>query len=140
MGLNPIGSDFADAAERMQAGGMDGIKLMVNGHLLDQFWSPLTNDLTGPYGGATLENRLRLSMDVLDTMRKRVVAQFIIGIRFTADEVQKGRITQTEGLEIAKRLTATGQVDFLNVNRGRIHTDAAMTDLIPVQGMPSAPL
>jgi 2,4-dienoyl-CoA reductase-like NADH-dependent reductase (Old Yellow Enzyme family) len=37
-------NDFADAAERMKSGGMDGIELQVYGHLLDQFWSPLTND------------------------------------------------------------------------------------------------
>jgi NADPH-dependent 2,4-dienoyl-CoA reductase/sulfur reductase-like enzyme len=34
---------------------------------------------------------------------------------------------------------ASGQVDFLNVIRGQIHTDPAMTDVIPVQGMKSAP-
>ncbi|MFD2740605.1 FAD-dependent oxidoreductase [Sulfitobacter aestuarii] len=132
-------SDFADAAERMQAGGMDGIELQVYGHLLDQFWSPLTNDLTGPYGADTLENRMRFPMDVLEAIRKRVGADFIVGLRYTADEAQKGGITPEEGLEISKRLAATGQVDFLNVIRGRIHTDPAMTDVIPVQGMKSAP-
>lgn len=131
--------DFADAAERMQAGGMDGIELQVYGHLLDQFWSPLTNDLVGPYGADTLENRMRFPMDVLEAIRKRVGKEFIVGLRYTADEAQKGGITATEGLEISKRLAATGQVDFLNVIKGRIHTDPAMTDVIPVQGMPSAP-
>ena len=52
-------NDFADAAERMKSGGMDGIELQVYGHLLDQFWSPLTNDLIGPYGNDTLENRMK---------------------------------------------------------------------------------
>ncbi len=131
--------DFADAAERMKAGGMDGIELQVYGHLLDQLWSPLTNDLTGPYGADTLENRMRFPMDVLGAIRKRVGAEFIIGFRYTADEAQKGGITAAEGLDISKRLAATGQIDFLNVIRGRIHTDPAMTDVIPVQGMRSAP-
>ena len=137
--IERIINDFADAAERMQAGGMDGIELQVYGHLLDQLWSPLTNDLTGPYGADTLENRMRFPMDVLDAIRKRVGAEFIVGLRYTADEAQKGGITEEEGLEISKRLAATGQVDFLNVIRGRIHTDPAMTDIIPVQGMKSAP-
>ncbi len=132
-------SDFADAAERMKAGGMDGIELQVYGHLLDQFWSPLTNDLTGAYGADTLENRMRFPMDVLDAIRKRVGSEFIIGFRFTADEVQKGGISAADGIEISKHLAATGQLDFLNVVRGRIHTDPAMTDVIPVQGMASAP-
>lgn len=131
--------DFADAAERMKAGGMDGIELQVYGHLLDQFWSPLTNDLTGPYGADTLENRMRFPMDVLEAIRNRVGSDFIVGLRFTADEAQKGGITPQDGLEISKKLAASGQVDFLNVIRGRIHTDPAMTDMIPVQGMKSAP-
>ncbi len=132
-------NDFADAAERMKAGGMDGIELQVYGHLLDQFWSPLTNDLTGPYGADTLENRMRFPMDVVEAIRKRVGNEFIVGLRYTADEAQKGGITAEEGLEISKRLAGTGQIDFLNVIKGRIHTDPAMTDLIPVQGMKSAP-
>jgi len=137
--IERIITDFADAAERMKAGGMDGIELQAYGHLIDQFWSPLTNDLSGPYGADTLENRLRFPMDVLQAIRKRVGPDFIVGMRFTADEVQNGGITQEEGLEITRILSATGQVDFLNVIRGRIHTDPAMTDVIPVQGMRSAP-
>ncbi|MCK4713851.1 MAG: NADH:flavin oxidoreductase, partial [Marinosulfonomonas sp.] len=137
--IDRIITDFADAAERMQAGGMDGIELQVYGHLLDQFWSPLTNNLTGPYGADTLENRLRFPMDVLDAIRKRVGNEFIVGLRYTADEAQKGGITPDEGIEISKHLAATGKVDFLNVIKGRIHTDPAMTDVIPVQGMANAP-
>ncbi|MEO9825826.1 MAG: NADH:flavin oxidoreductase [Paracoccaceae bacterium] len=137
--IERIISDFADAAQRMQAGGMDGIELQAYGHLIDQFWSPLSNDLVGPYGADTMENRLRFPLDVLAAVRKRVGPDFIVGVRYTADEAQKGGITPEEGVEISKALAATGQVDFLNVIRGRIHTDPAMTDVIPVQGMASAP-
>ncbi|RLJ59535.1 hypothetical protein BCF46_1686 [Litoreibacter meonggei] len=137
--IERIITDFADAAERMKAGGMDGIELQVYGHLLDQFWSPLTNDLVGPYGADTLENRMRFPMDVLAAVRKRVGDDFIVGFRYTADEAQKGGITAEEGIEISKKLAASGQLDFLNVIRGRIQTDPAMTDVIPVQGMKSAP-
>lgn len=137
--IERIITDFADAAERMKAGGMDGIELQVYGHLLDQFWSPLTNDLVGPYGADTLENRLRFPMDVVDAIRNRVGDDFIVGLRYTADEVQKGGITVEEGIDISKRLATSGKIDFLNVVRGRIHTDPAMTDLIPLQGMANAP-
>ncbi len=137
--IDRIITDFADAAERMKAGGMDGIELQVYGHLLDQFWSPLTNDLVGPYGADTLENRMRFPMDVLSAVRKRVGDEFIVGFRYTADEAQKGGITPEEGLEISKKLAASGQLDFLNVIKGRVHSDPAMTDVIPVQGMKSAP-
>ena len=137
--IERIITDFADATERMQAGGMDGIELQVYGHLLDQFWSPLTNDLNGPYGGRTLDTRMQLLMDVLTGIRKRVGDDFIVGLRYTADEAAAGGITEEDGLEISKRLAACGMVDFLNVVRGRIHTDPAMTDMIPVQGMKNAP-
>lgn len=131
--------DYATAAERMQAGGMDGVELYAGGHLMDQFWSPLTNTLSGPYGADTLENRVRFTIDVLTAVRKRVGRDFIVGIRATADEMQTGGITEDEGVEIGLLLKATGMVDFLNVNRGRIHTDPAMTKMIPIQGMKSAP-
>lgn len=137
--IERIISDFADAAERMQAGGMDGIEVQIYGHLLDQFWSPLTNDLEGPYGGQTLDSRMALPLAVIDAMRRRVGDDFIIGARYTADEAEAGGISAAEGIEISKRLRDTGQVDFLNVIRGRIHTDPAMTDVIPVQGMKNAP-
>lgn len=132
-------NDFSDATERMKAGGMDGIELQVYGHLLDQFWSPLTNDLQGPYGGQSLDSRMQLLLDVLAACRKRVGDDFIIGLRYTADEAAVGGITPEEGITISKRLADTGMVDFLNVIRGRIHTDPAMTDVIPLQGMKSAP-
>lgn len=133
-----IVKDYADAAERMKAAGVDGIELEAYGHLMDQFWSPLTNTLEAPYGGS-LDNRLRFTLDVLSAMRERVGPEFIIGIRYTADEVIAGGLTRADGLEISRRLKASGMVDFLNVIRGHIETDAGLTDVIPIQGMPSAP-
>jgi 2,4-dienoyl-CoA reductase-like NADH-dependent reductase (Old Yellow Enzyme family)/thioredoxin reductase len=130
--------DYADAAERMQDAGLDGIELQAYGHLMDQFWSERTNTLDAPYGGS-LTNRLRFTREVLDAVRARVGAQFIVGIRYTADEVAQGGISAAEGMEISKILADTGQVDFLNVIRGHIDTDAGLTDVIPVQGMRSAP-
>jgi len=136
--IERIVSDYADAAERMQAGGVDGIELEAYGHLMDQFWSPLTNTLDNPYGGS-LDNRLRFLFMVLGAVRQRIGPEMVLGIRFVADEVQKGGLSREEGLEIAQRLKDSGQVDFLNIIRGRIHTDAALTDVIPVHGMRSAP-
>lgn len=130
--------DYASAAERMQAAGLDGIELQAYGHLMDQFWSPLTNDLDGPYGGS-LDNRLRFTFDVLRAIRKRCGDDFIVGVRYTGDEATPGGLTREDGLEISRRLKDSGMVDFLNVIRGHIDTDAALTDVIPVQGMASAP-
>jgi NADPH-dependent 2,4-dienoyl-CoA reductase/sulfur reductase-like enzyme len=76
---------------------------------------------------------------VLKAVRDRVGPDFIVGLRYTADDLAPNGISAEEGLEIGRRLKASGQVDFLNVIRGHIDTDADLTDVIPVQGMRSAP-
>jgi N-methyl-L-proline demethylase len=136
--IQRIVKDYADAAERMKAAGVDGLELEAYGHLMDQFWSPLTNDLEAPYGGS-LEHRLRFTFEVLAAIRARIGADFIVGIRYTADEAVRGGLGKADGLAISERLKASGMVDFLNVIRGHIDTDPGLTDVIPIQGMASAP-
>ena len=132
--------DYADAAERMAAAGVDGIEFECYGHLMDQFISPLTNGLVdSPYDGTSLDNRLRFAFDVLEACRERVGPKVLLGLRYTADEDAPGGIPVEEGIEMARRFKASGLVDFVNIIRGRIHTDPAMTDVIPIQGMRSAP-
>ena len=129
---------FADAAERMKAGGMDGIEIESYGHLFDQFYSPITNTRNDEYGGE-LENRLRFSKMVLEAMRKRVGTEFIIGLRMSIDEIQPGGLDQNAGLEILKQFERSGLIDFVNVIRGLVATDVQLTGVIPLHGMPSAP-
>jgi 2,4-dienoyl-CoA reductase-like NADH-dependent reductase (Old Yellow Enzyme family) len=136
--LARITKDYAAAAERMQAAGLDGIEIEAYGHLLDGFWSPATNQRTDAYGGS-LDNRLRFTREVLDAIRQAVGPDFVLGIRLVADENWSKGLGPDEGLAIAHRLVATGQIDFLNVIRGRIDTDAALAEVIPLQGTPAAP-
>ena len=130
--------DYADAAERMKDAGLDGVEFECYGHLMDQFLSPLTNGLAHPYGGS-FENRARFAMDVLAACRARVGERFLLGVRYTADEAEAGGISADEGVAIGKLFRDSGLVDFLNIIKGRIFTDAAMTDVIPIQGAKSAP-
>ena len=51
--IERIVADYADAAERLQAGGLDGLELEAYGHLLDGFWSPATNRRRDAYGGGS---------------------------------------------------------------------------------------
>lgn len=136
--LDRIVTEYADAAERMQAGGLDGIEIEAYGHFLDGFWSPATNQRTDEYNGS-LDNRLRFTWRVLDAMRDRVGADFLIGLRMVADEDWDKGLTRAEGVEIARQLATCGKVDFLNLIRGHIDSDAALSDVIPIQGAPSAP-
>jgi N-methyl-L-proline demethylase len=136
--IERIISDFADAAERMKAAGVDGVEFEAYGHLLSQFWSPMSNTLTNNYGGS-LENRMRFSLEVLAAVRKRVGPEFILGVRYAGDELSVDGYDKTEGLQISKILKSSGLIDFLNITRGHIETDAGLTDNIPIMGMASAP-
>ena len=136
--MDRIKRDFADGAERMKAAGVDGIEFECYGHLLQQFWSPATNTMDAPYGGS-LENRMRFFFEMLDVVRERVGPDFIIGVRHTMDEDMDGGTSKEDGIAISRLLKASGKIDFLNMVKGHIDTDPGLTDLIPIQGMPSAP-
>lgn len=136
--IERIVKDYVDAAERMKYAGLDGLELQAYGHLMDQFWSPLTNTLDGPYGGS-LENRMRFTFEILRGIRQRCGEDFLVGIRYTGDETLPGGIDANEGMTISQLLKDSGLVDFLNVIRGHIETDAGLTDVIPIQGMRNSP-
>jgi N-methyl-L-proline demethylase len=136
--IERIIADYAAAAQRMQAAGLDGIEIEAYGHLPDQFWSPATNHRTDEYGGS-LANRLRFTHRVLDAVRAATGPRFILGIRMVADEAWDIGLSRAEGIEIARRIVAAGTVDFLNVIRGHMDTDAALRRVIPIHGMTAAP-
>ena len=130
--------DYAAAAERMKAAGLDGFEFECYGHLMDSFWSPATNRRDDAYGG-NLTNRLRFTMDVLEAVRKSVGPEFIVGCRLVADEDWDKGLSKDEGLEICQRLKASGLIDFLNIIKGHIEHDAPLAKVIPVGGMQASP-
>ena len=136
--LDRVAADYATAAQRMRAAGLDGIEIEAYGHLLDGFWSPATNRREDEHGGS-LDNRLRFTHRVLDAIRAAVGPEFIMGLRLVCDEDWEKGLTREEGVEIARRLVASGNIDFLNVIKGHIDTDAALSGVIPVMGQGSAP-
>jgi 2,4-dienoyl-CoA reductase-like NADH-dependent reductase (Old Yellow Enzyme family) len=129
---------YADAAEKVKLAGLDGLEIECYGHLLDQFWSPATNKRTDDYGGS-LDNRLRFTFDVLEAMRERVGPDFLIGTRMVCDEDWDRGLNRDEGIEIARRLVKDGTIDFVNVIRGHIDSEEALSHVIPGMGARSAP-
>ena len=136
--IDRIVGEYAAAAQRMQAAGLDGLEIDAYGHLPDQFWSPATNKREDAFGGA-LENRMAFSLRVMRAMRDAVGPGFLLGLRMVADEDWEIGLSREEGIEIARRFKASGVVDFLNIIRGHMETDAALVDVIPIAGMRSAP-
>jgi N-methyl-L-proline demethylase len=136
--IERIVADYAAAAARMQAAGLDGLEIEAYGHLADQFWSPATNQRDDEYGGS-LDNRMRFSMRVVQAIRAAVGPDFLLGLRMVCDEQWDIGLSRAEGVEIARRFKASGLVDFLNIIRGHIETDNALAEVIPIAGMRSAP-
>lgn len=109
---------FGDAAERCKRGGIDGVLVhAAHGYLLNQFLSPLTNQRTDEYGGA-LENRMRALFEVLTTIRNATGAEYPLGVRLSVDEYVDGGLTLDDSFEIAKKLDASGLVDYLDISTG----------------------
>ncbi|MBF0277419.1 MAG: NADH:flavin oxidoreductase [SAR324 cluster bacterium] len=129
---------YGAAAARCQKGDMDGIEISSYGHLLDSFWTPLVNHRSDQYGGS-LENRIRFSLEVFEEIRKQVGDDFIVGIRMSGDEDVQGGLTHQECVWIAQTLVATGMLDFVNIIKGIIPSDEALSHVIPSMGTPSAP-
>lgn len=126
---------FAISAENAVEGGFDGIELQL-GHssLVRQFLSPLTNHRQDDYGGS-LENRCRFALEVIDAVRKAVGPDFTIGIRLNADEMHpKGGLTHEDAKQVAIRLEAPGQLDFLDLSLGTFY------NLFLVEGSMHTPL
>jgi N-methyl-L-proline demethylase len=134
--IERIVTAYADGAERCKAGGLDGIELYGNGHLLDQFWSPATNRRDDEWGG-DFDRRLRLAIEVVRAVRERVGTEFVVGLRMSVDEDLPGGLTAEDGIEIARRLTAEG-IDFLSVLRGSMDTDNNLSRVIAPMGTPAA--
>lgn len=129
---------FGDAARRCKAGGLDGIELEAYGHLIDQFWTPLVNHRSDRYGGS-LENRMRFAMEVLEAIRREVGDDYIVGIRMSGSEDVPGGLTEADCLAIATALERTGMIDFINLVKGSIATDEALSHVIPGIGTPLGP-
>lgn len=130
--------DYADAAERIAAAGLDGFELECYGHLIDGFWSPATGQRTDEYGG-TLDNRLRFGIRVLQAIRDRIGEKLLVGLRIAADENWELGLSREDGVTICKRFRDSGLIDFLNIVRGHIEHDSPVVEMIPLSGMRSAP-
>ena len=136
--INRIINDYASAALRMQEADMDGVEIEAYGHFLDSFWSPATNKRVDAYGG-NIFNRIKFSIKVIEAIRRVVGNDFIVGIRMVADEDWDRGLSKEEGIQIVKNLINTKKIDFLNIIRGHIDTDSALSKVIPTQGMKSNP-
>lgn len=109
---------FGQAARRARDAGFDGCELMAAYHaLIEQFWSPYSNRRTDRYG-ASFENRMRFSTEVLQRIRQLCGEDFIIGMAISVDVERPDVLSLADQQEIAAWHDARGLYDYITCGTG----------------------
>jgi dimethylglycine catabolism A len=137
--IRRIVKDYAQAARRVKASGLDGIEISAaHQHLIDQFWSPRTNHRTDDYGGS-LANRLRFGVEVLNAVREEVGRDFCVGLRMCGDEFHEDGLDHEALKEIAQAMSETGLIDYLSVIGSGADTHNTLANCMPPMALPPEP-
>jgi len=124
---------FADAAERARTAGFDGVELhFAHAYTMASFLSRL-NDREDGYGGS-LENRVRLPLEVIEATRARVGRDWTVGLRYLGEEGIAGGSDLDDAVVFGQRFAEAG-VDYISVSRGGKFEDARQ----PKQGAAAYP-
>ena len=116
--LKVIIRQFGEAALRVKAAGGDGVEIhAAHAHgLLGGFLSPLYNKRCDEYGG-DIDGRLKLTLEVIEEVRRVCGPDFIIDVRISGDEYSDGGLNVNDMTYVAKELERVG-VDMLHVSGG----------------------
>jgi 2,4-dienoyl-CoA reductase-like NADH-dependent reductase (Old Yellow Enzyme family) len=114
---------FRDAARRAEQAGFEAVEIhMAHGYLLHQFLSPLTNLRTDEYGG-TLENRMRLPLEVARAVREAFAVERPVLARISATDWVDGGWDLEQAVVLARELRGAG-IDLVDCSSGGIVPDA----------------
>lgn len=121
--IDRIVDEFGDAVARARAARFDGAELhSAHAYTLASFLSR-ANPRKDEYGGDTLEGRLRLIERIFENIRRKVGADFPVGVRFLADEFIKDGYTVSDAKLIGLRLAQLGAA-YLSLSVGGKFEDA----------------
>ena len=108
---------YARCARLAKLAGYDGVEVMGSeGYLLNQFLCTRTNQRTDRWGGS-IDNRMRLPVEIVKRIRARVGLDFIIMYRHSLLDLVDGGNTWDEVVAVAKALENAG-VTILNTGIG----------------------
>jgi 2,4-dienoyl-CoA reductase-like NADH-dependent reductase (Old Yellow Enzyme family) len=120
---------FVTSALRAARLGIDLIQLHVaHGYLMHQFLSPLSNQRDDEYGGS-LENRMRLPLEIFDDVRAAFPAERPVSVRISGTDWVKGGWDIEQTITFSRRLEEHG-CDAIHVSSGGLH---------PAQDIPVGP-
>ena len=118
-GIDGILAAFEAAARRALAAGFQVIEIhSAHGYLLHEFLSPLSNIRTDAYGGS-LENRMRLVLQVAERLRALVPESLPLFVRISATDWAEGGWDADQSVILSRALCRLG-VDLIDVSSGAL--------------------
>ena len=115
--IDEVVTGFAEAAVRLQAGGIDGVELHGgHGYLFSAFLSPATNRRNDAYNG-DLRSRTLLLRETLSAVRDAVGLDYPVGVRLSPDGPED-QSTIADTAQVAQILDEEGLIDFVNLSFG----------------------
>ena len=116
-GIQKVISDFKAATKRAVQAGYQLLEIhAAHGYLLHQFMSPLSNLRTDEYG-RSFENRIRLTMEVLEAVQSEWPKDLPLFVRISATDWADGGWNIEESIQLSKILKEKG-VDLIDVSSG----------------------
>ncbi|PWE54653.1 oxidoreductase [Metarhizobium album] len=109
---------FVQAARRCREAGFDGVEVWAAYlGMVDQFWTPWCNRREDQWGGS-LENRTRMSREILTRIRAVCGPDFIIGLAVSDEPDVKVALQRDELAEIVKLHDDLGLIDYVTCGSG----------------------
>lgn len=117
MEIEDIIDDFVHAGLRAIQAGFSAIEIhAAHGYLIHQFLSPLSNQRADQYGGS-LDNRMRLCLEIFSAMKQHLPKNFPIGVRLSAQDWVEGGWDLASSIVLAKQLQQLGTA-YIHVSSG----------------------
>lgn len=136
--ISAIIEAFGDAAERVMQAGFDGVQIHgAHGYLISEFLSRHVNKRDDQWGGS-LENRMRLLLEVYKVVRKRV-GKAVVALKMNCDDFTENGFMVEDSMKVAKTICDKG-LDLLEISGNglgmdeqyyarALHSDSALKEL-----------
>lgn len=115
--IQEIIKKFTFVAKIARETGFTGIQIhSAHGYLLSEFLSPDINLREDEWGG-TVENRSRIHVEIIKSIRREVGEDFPISVKMNSADFQKGGFSPDDSIQVAKIIEAAG-VDNIEISGG----------------------
>lgn len=117
---------YASAAKRIQTAGIDGVEIVAShGYLPAQFISAAVNKRDDEYGA----DKVLFLRQVIAAVRAACGADFVVGMRISADEYDHAGMQEDEALSAT--LDVQDNLDYVSLTVGTSSTFAGAQHIVP---------